>query len=153
MLSYSMEKSHIKKSSKEHTCLRNKGHDWCIKFRIFVVKILTEMLPSKCKESPANIPIIAYTDNDLLHKNILNNHGSGTSPTSWFVNHQRNVSWRRVVTTFMDSLLRSIRRMFYKPGVNPIRLTRTLENGHFTYRVSPKKTLAVWLHVRWKRLY
>ena len=27
MLSYSMEKSHIKKSSKEHTCIRNKSHD------------------------------------------------------------------------------------------------------------------------------
>ena len=35
----------------------------------FVVKILTEILHSKCTESPANIPIIGYTDNESLHKN------------------------------------------------------------------------------------
>ena len=35
----------------------------------FVVKILTEILHSKCKESPANTPIVAYTDTESLHKN------------------------------------------------------------------------------------
>ena len=34
-----------------------------------MVKTLTEILHSKCKESPANIPIIAYMDNESLHKN------------------------------------------------------------------------------------
>ena len=95
----------------------------------FVVKILTEILHSKCKESPANIPIIAYTDNESLHKN--------TYSTTMAQEHCLRVNLSIIKEMLAKGELLQVSWIpssdqladcFTKDGANPIRLTRTLEN-------------------------
>ena len=99
----------------------------------FVVKILTEILHSKCKENPANIPIIAYTDNESLHKN--------THSTTIAQEHRLRVDLSVIKEMLAKGELLQLSWIsssdqladcFTKHGANPIRLTGTLENRHFT---------------------
>ena len=99
----------------------------------FVAKILTEILHSKCKESPANIPIIAYTDNESLHKN--------TYSATMAKEHRLRVDLSIIKEMLAKGELLQLSWIpssdqladcFTKHGVNPIRLARTVENGHFT---------------------
>ena len=99
----------------------------------FVVKILAEILHSKCKESPANIPIIAYTGNESLHKN--------TYSTIMAQEQHLQVDLSIIKEMLAKGELLQLSRIpssnqladcFTKHGANPIQLTRTLENGHFT---------------------
>ena len=89
----------------------------------FVVKILTEILQSKCKESPANIPVI--TQKHILQpwlRNIV--YESSIIKEMLAKGEFLQLSW----IPFSDQLA----DCFTKHGANPIRLTRTLENGHLT---------------------
>ena len=99
----------------------------------FVAKILTEILHSKCKDSPANIPIIAYTDNESLHKD--------TYSTTMAQEHRLRVDLSIIKEMLPKGELlqlswipssHQLADCFTKHGVNPVGLTRTLENGHFT---------------------
>ena len=98
-----------------------------------MVKILTEIFHSKCKESPANIPIIAYTYNETLHKN--------TYSTTMAQEHRLQVDLLIIKETLAKGELLQfswipfsdqLADCFAKHGANPIRLTRTLKNEHFT---------------------
>ena len=98
-----------------------------------MAKILTEILHSKCKEIPANIPIIAYMDNESLHKN--------TYSTTMAQEHHLRVDLSIIKEMLAKGELLQLSWIpssdqladcFTNHGVNPIPLTRTLENGHFT---------------------
>ena len=98
----------------------------------FVVKILTEILHLKSKESPVSIPIIAYMDNEPLHKNIYS--------TITAQEHHLQVDLSIIKEMLAEgellqlSWIPSLGQLadcLTKHGANPIRLTRTLENGHF----------------------
>ena len=99
----------------------------------FVVKILTEILHSKCKENPANIPIIGYTDNESLHRN--------TYSTTMAQEHRLRVDLSIIKEMLAKGGLLQLSWIpssyqladcFTKHGANPIRLIRTLENQPFT---------------------
>ena len=86
----------------------------------FVVKILTEMLHSKCKESPANIPIIAYMDNESLKKN--------TDSTTMALEHRLRVDSSIIKEMLAEGELLQLSWIpssdqldcFPKQGANPI---------------------------------
>ena len=99
----------------------------------FVGKILTKILHSKCKENPANITIIAYTDNELLHKN--------TYSTTMAQEHRLRDDLSIIKEMLAEGKLLQLSWIpssdqladcFTKHGANPIRLRTTLENGPFT---------------------
>ena len=98
-----------------------------------MVKSLTEILHSKCKESPANIPMIAFMDNESLHKNNYS--------TTMAQEHRLQVDLSIMKEMLAEGELLQLSWIlssdqladcFTKHRANPIRLTRTLENGHFT---------------------
>ena len=89
----------------------------------FVAKILTEIFNSKCKESPANIRIIAYTDNESSHKN--------THSTTMAQEHRLRVDLSIIKEMLAKGELLQLSWIpssdqladcFTKHGVNPIRL-------------------------------
>ena len=99
----------------------------------FVARILTEILHSKCKDSPANIPIIGYTDNESLHKNTYSTTMAQEHhlPVDLSIIKEMLAKGELLQLSWIPSS-HQLADCFTKHGVNPIRLTRTLENGHFT---------------------